>query len=42
MKHQIMGVHAPPSRPTIWAAALLACTLSLIFLAGLGLWQLLG
>ncbi len=35
MKHDqsVMGVHAPPARPTLRAALLLACLLSLPFAA---------
>jgi len=36
----VQGIHAPTPRFTPWAALLLACALSLLFLAGLGLWRL--
>ncbi len=39
-KLSVMGIHAPPPRPTIWAATLLATGLSLVFLIGLGLVRL--
>lgn len=41
-RHTVMGVHAPPPRPTPWAAAVLARALCLAFLAVLGLWRLAG
>ncbi len=36
----VLGVDAPPPRPTALAALLLASALSLVFLIGLGLWRL--
>ena len=37
----VAGIHAPAPRLTPWAAGLVAVVLSLVFLAGLGLWRLL-
>jgi len=39
-KTEVLGVHAPPPRPTPWAAGLLAAVLSAVFLIGLGLLRL--
>ena len=40
-KPTVMGVHAPPPKPTAWAALLLALALCLVFLAGLAAIRLL-
>lgn len=36
----VFGIHAPPPRPTLWAAFLVACGISLVFLSALGVWTL--
>ncbi|MDF0603499.1 hypothetical protein P1J78_22465 [Psychromarinibacter sp. C21-152] len=36
----VMGVHAPPPRPTLWAALILANALTILFLLGIGLFNL--
>jgi len=35
----VHGIHAPAPRLTPWAALIAATLLSLVFLAGLGLWR---
>jgi len=35
-RETVMGVHAPPARPTAWGAMWLACLLALPVGAGLG------
>lgn len=36
----VHGVHAPPPRPTLWAALIIANALTILFLLGIGLFNI--